>query len=578
MLLRSLALTFLALPLFASDLTVGWISRQPEIPYVWHSTNPTVEGWPAAGAPISWRAHVRNFSDAQHRVAYTWKLDGSEIARGTVTLAPNTYTTVDLPRPWSFRRERLAFAIDVDSAVTEESEVNNTLEVFTDALAVGFWVEQSFYDYFRAHQHRLGVGSTSFEDWAQRTITYFNDMSALAVYPEAPQGALDRWRLQKIVVVPDDSLPLNGIPDDATPGANGGTHPDQHDRSVDLMWGFRKPTIQTYGSDVTTVSPDNPFYVNYILLHELGHARYLTDVYAWNVIPQEPFYVIDIRENGVPILRNHTDGFRTPEQGLMNAQYTFLDRYSTIALNFIAGARATYGNYNDPRNIASFINDLPAQNRVTVRDANGAPIPNADVWIYTSVANGEAWYAFHYDNTPDLQLRTDANGQVLVGRSPFASNGKVLHAYGMTNGVAIVRVAKDGQVMYGYLESRLFNLAYWRGQTDFADHDLYLGVECANAEPKLLSPEWGAQVTAGNVTLQWQPFANAQRYNVWVSTNLTTPRLIGTTTETQLTIRAGGRVDWWVEAEVGVCGSRRTATRRFQAPPLPPRRRAVGHR
>jgi hypothetical protein len=562
---RLLVLLFVSLPLFGNDLTVGWISREPALEYVWGSTNPSAEGWPVAGSTVTWRAHVRNWTGNVMTMPYVWRANGVEIARGNVTLAANTYTTVDLARPWSFRREKLSFAIG-----------DRTLEVFTDALAVGFWVEQSFYDYFRAHQHRLGIGSTSFEEWAQRTITYFNDMAALAVFPEAPHGALDRWRLQKIVIVPDDSLPLNGLPDDATPGATGATHPDQHDRTVDLMWGFPAWDLGRY----TAPGPANPatlFYVGWYVLHEMGHARYLTDVYAWNVIPREPFYTIDIRENGVRILRNYIDDYRTPEQGLMNAQFTFLDRYSTIALNFISGARATHGNYNEPRNIASFINDLPAQNRLTVRDAEGVPIANADVWFYTSVTNGEAWYAFHYDNTPDLQLRTDEHGQVLVGRSPFAANGKVLHAYGMTNGVAIVRVAKEGKVAYGFLESRLFNLAYWRGQTDFADHDLYVGLQCSSQEPRLLAPEWGAQLASSDVLLQWQPSANAQRYHVWISNNLGTPRIVDTTTETQTTIRTGGRVDWWVEAELGPCGSRRTATRRFHAPPLPPRRRAAHH-
>ena len=46
----------------SNDLDVGWISRHPEIEYVWNNANPKVEGWPTVGDPVTWRAHVRNWS------------------------------------------------------------------------------------------------------------------------------------------------------------------------------------------------------------------------------------------------------------------------------------------------------------------------------------------------------------------------------------------------------------------------------------------------------------------------------------------------------------------------------------
>jgi len=562
---RALVLVLLACPLFANDLTVAWISREPALEYVWGSTNPAVEGWPLVGSTVTWRAHVRNWSGSAATLPYVWRADGVEIARGNVTLAANQYTTVDLARPWSFTRERLSFAI-----------ADRSLEVFTDALAVGFWVEQSVYDHFRLLQPQFGMGSTGFEDWAQRTMAFYNDMAALAIYPETPNGVHDRYRLQKIVIVPDRTLPLNGLPDEATPGANGGTHPDKDDRTVDLMWGFRTEAWTTY-RNTTDKSPSNAFYVGYNVLHELGHARYLVDIYAWDVLQRPPYYRINITENGAPIFGKYISTFRSPEQGLMNAQYTFLDRYSAIALNFIAGHRAVMGNYNEPRNFASFLNDFPRENRLTIRDDTGAPIANADVWFYYSVANGESWYATNYDDTPDLQLRTDANGQVLVGRAPFATDGKVVHTYGMTNGVSIVRVAQGEKIAYGFLESRLFNLAYWRGHTDFAEHELYVGVDCDGDGPRLVAPSWEAVSSDGNVTLDWNALSGATRYHVYASTNLGIPRVIATTADTQATVQLRGRTHWWVEAEVGVCGTRRSATGLVNAPEANVRRRAVRH-
>jgi hypothetical protein len=568
----SLFVLTLATQAFANDLTIGWISRSPEIDFVWNSANPRVEGWPAPSQPVTWRAHIRNFGPAQNSVGYRWTIDGGTVASGRINLAADSTSTIDLPWSWTFDRRRIAAVIDTDNVVSEESETNNRLEVFSDALAVGFWVEQSIYDYFRANQGKLGIGSTSWDNWAQRHIDLYNDMAAMAVYPETPNGVIDRWRLQKIVIVPDGSLPLaplEGIRDESNE-ASGSTHPDVRDRSVDLMWGFRTLAIPTYG-DHRTVDPANPFYFTPILIHELGHARYLTDVYGFNVHNDGANNQIGILENGMPIAGWLIPGgrtpYQTPEQGLMNKHLTFIDRYSAIALNRIAGRRAISGNYNDPWNGGEFLNDLPAQNRITIRDANGNVVPDANVWIYQSTGGADAWYSTNYDSVPDLQLRTDASGRVLVGRNPFSSDGVITHYWRKSNSVAIVRVEKGGRVEYGFLEVRLFNMAYWRGQTAFADHELTVGAnfsQCGSDGPVLIGPRWDRKVE-GPVTLQWGTTNSAEQYLVWTWTDGSAPRLAGTTSGTSMTINASGRTWWWVEARGGICGSRRSGPGRFEA-------------
>ena len=560
----------LCLPALASDLTVGWISRSPDTPYVWNSSNPKVEGWPTDGEPVTWRAHVRSWFDAPKTVAYAWRLDGVEIARGTIALAANGYTTIDLPRPWSFTRQRISFTVDVASAVAEQSEVNNALEVFSDALAVGFWVEQGFYDYFREHQPELGIGSTSFENWAQRMIDFYNDMAATAVYPETPHGVIDRWRLQKIVVVPNGALPLvpphheqrGNEPNTAT------TQPHSTDRTIDLQWGFQASKTGAYTD--RTLSIANPFYINPVIIHELGHARYLTDVYAFDVRSRAPANVVGIRE-----LIGPTVIYSSPEQGLMNRHHTFIDRYSAAALNLIAGHRAIRGNYNDPENVGSFLNDLPAENRLTIRDASGNLLSNADVQIFQSMPfQFDAWYATYYDDTPELHLETDANGRVFIGRNPFAVDGPVVNDWRGSNVVAIVRVEKDGAVKWGFLESRLLNLAYWRGETTLADHELVVGrtTQCGANGPTLSSPTWDAASTTPKLT--WSHLAGAVRYNVYAaSPSHPAARLVGTTTGTELTATFTGRTYWWVEATFAdSCPPVRSDASRIAAPPLAKRR------
>ena len=528
------------------------ISRLPELDYVWASTNPTRDGWPADGQQIVWRANVKNFSAHDVATSFRWTLDGVVIARGAQTFAANATTAVDLPTTWSFERHRLAFELDAA----------NRLEIFTDALSVGFWVEQSLYDFFRLHQRDLGVGSICWENWAQRLVGFYNDMAAMAVYPETPDGVLDRWRIEKIVVVPDGALPLAPavVPVRGRDPSSGATQPDVRDRSVDLMWGFRATTAGSYG-DTHTATLENPFYVAPLIIHELGHARYLTDVYGFDVLDQPPAFVNLL---GV----THATQF----QGLMNRDFTFIDRYSAVCLNRIAGARATRGNYDEPENIGAFLNDLPAQNLVTIRDANGAAIPNADVEIFRSeTGRFDEWYATSYDGVPDLVLRTDANGQLLLGRCPFSADGVVVNTWRGSNTVAIVRVNSS---LYGFLESSAFNMEFWRGHTELGEYDVVVsagGDVCGVAGPAIVD----ARVAGGAVTLSWTAVAGATAYRVMAAQDGDAPSIILTTSKTSATVRLPGSNYCWIEADRAGCPTVRSSTSHLVVTPV--RGRAALH-
>ena len=553
------------------DITVGWISRTPSIDYVWDSPHPDRDGWPAPGQSVAWVAHVRNWKETPRpALPYRWLVDGEVVASGTVDLPASDVAAIALPWTWSFERRRLTFAIDGDG--------ENALTIFTDAVSIGFYVEQGMYDFMRRYQPLLGIGSDSFEDWVERHVDRFNEIAALAVYPETPRGVLDRFRIDEIVVVPDGALPLVPLPNqgqmDGQP--NGSTHPNKDDRSVDLQWGF--PAAGTaYLTDFTTANDSNPFYLSGSLLHELGHARYLVDVYGWNVwTGGNDGSEVVITEGGAPVAgtpmmpRSGDYVHFTPEQGLMNQDYSFIDRYSATVMNFIAGDRAIEGNYNDPDNDGSFLNDLPAQNRLTIRRAGGLPIPGADVRIYQATGVPGHFITKYYDDVPDLELSTDAHGQVLVGRCPFSADGRIVHHFGGSNVTAIVRVEKDGVVAYGFLESRLFNLAYWAGKTGFADHDLFVGAPlCFPVRAALLSPAQDAVEPSRRVTLEWSGGGSEiTGYRIWTSSDGAPARLAGEVpaSTTALATEVQGRVAWWVEARHASCPSSRSPTGFFTAP------------
>jgi hypothetical protein len=474
-------------------LTIGYIERLPRMDYVWNSASPATEGWPAEGQSVTWRAHLRNWSSSTlSNVDYSWALDGATLATGTFSPAAGADTTLDLPWTWTRARHELELHVDNANRYTVPSGPRNRLRVYTDALSLGVYVERSLYDYFRAHQHELRVGNSCFEDWMNFQVEAYNLLLADAVYPETPGGVQDRIRLDEVTIVADGALPL----DPAAASVGGSFSPDQArpnlgDRSVDLQWGFPArtidPRLEVY-NDHTSLLTRNQFYYSGFVQHEVGHARYLIDVYGFQVYHGTNGSRVDITENGQPIAGtaympgqqvnyNGKDGLLlhdTPNRGLMNAQWTFLDRHSAGAWNRITGQRATVGNYNEPENIGAYLYDLPQENELTVEDGSGQPLGGAAVSVYQSTPPDEPGvYAKYYDDHPDIQLRADGEGRVRLGHDPFSADARFVHSdAGYSNVTIIVRVEHEGKVGYGFMEAADFNLQYWQGHTDLGHYEM----------------------------------------------------------------------------------------------------------
>lgn len=475
-----------------ADLTLRYVARLPRLDYVWASPDPGREGWPRAGDVVTWRAQLKNWTGRALRgVDYEWRLDGEAVAAGRVDVPARGEASLDLDWSWEQARHTVEIVVDAAHRFTVPGGQRHRLLVHSDALAVGFYVEQSVYDYFRQHQHELGVGHSSFEDWAQFQILRLNELFAAATFDGVPEGVLDRVRLDRVTVVPDATLPL----DPAAYSVGGSfdpaqARPDVADRTVDLQWGFPRELLDTrLFEDTTTARSSNQFYYSGFVQHELGHARYLIDLYGFNVYHDTNGSAVEILEGdtpiagsrfmpGTPAIVNGDSGLlvhATVHSGLMNAQWTWIERYSALALNRIAGQRATLGNYNEPENIGAFLTDLPADNRLTLLDTEGTPLAGASVSVYqASPGDPGALYAMRFDDEPDLELHADGDGSVRLGQNPFSATGAFTHDLGFSNTVAIVRVEHEGRVGYGFIEAADFNVEYWLGRTELGEHELRL--------------------------------------------------------------------------------------------------------
>lgn len=489
----------------SNDLNVGFIKRLPEIDYVKNSDNPETEGWPSPGQQVTWEAHVINWdSSAYENVGYRWELDGEVMESGNINMPALKTTTLELQWPWEFNRHTVTLTIDPENQIKEFSESNNELTIYTDALSVGLYVEQKFYDYFHENQHLLeGLGSNSFEDYAQRSFNELNRWFQESTYPEAPDGVLDRVRIDDITLVPDGALPLNKEVLDDRGFDPVQAKPNINDRTVDLQWGFPNKRLDSFDDKtyISRKSDFNHFYIDGFVLHEVLHARYLLDNYGADVYHGTGNSWIDIKENGKLVAgskfmfgqktnRNGVEGllmYETKHNGIMtDVNNTTISLYNVLALNDIAGYRATVGNYNHPENEGVFLNYLPENNNLTlISEIDEVPISNANVEVYQStippeqyLTNDNRSYDKFYDNTPDLSLKTDAEGKVNLGKNPFSNDGPVVMAEvgsspGDTyysNATCIIRVETESQAGYTFLEALDFNLEYFKGNVTNASY------------------------------------------------------------------------------------------------------------
>jgi hypothetical protein len=438
------------------DLDVTYIARTPRYNYDAAKNNP------ASGDSVTFEAHVRNWGDdAVASAAYRWEIDGSVASQGTLAdFLGRSERTVSLPWTWQTGAHTVKFIVDPLGAVAETSEVNNAIENRTDGISVGFWVEQSLYEYFQEKQRFLGIGSNSWENWAQRQMNVWNQDAAAAVSSEAPLGAVDRVRIDKIVVVPDGALPLNG----GLPTNN----PNLADRTVDMMWGFPSSLLNgDFYANTTGAVEGNAFYLEPSLVHELGHARYLVDNYGFDVHNTAGHASVQILENGQPVAGSPLMPFLAFGEmlyanrygGRMGGPYPGWSPHETGALNRIAGLRASQGNYNAPGNIGVYLDNLPASNRVSLVDESGVPAAGAQIQVFRTVAT-PGLYAKTFDTTPDAQYVADANGEFVLPRNPFRPGSAIRSP---EQGIVVLRVELAGKVWYRFLEVAQFNLEYWRG-------------------------------------------------------------------------------------------------------------------
>lgn len=497
-----LAIGTMAPLIAAPDLDVAYISRTPrykkyitkdlakldpkdeENPKQLLDQDEKTKRWPDKGELLTFTAVVKNPGDAPTGAAdYKWYFDGKEVASGKIeSINPGGQATATYKWKWDSEQNAhlIKFVVDPDNKIKEDNETNNTREDQTNALSFRIHCWQSVYDWFYTTLKTQNPSLGSFDDWAQAQVGYINMMFKDAVFPEAPNGILERARLDEIVVEPNNAV-------DQDPEA---CHAPTN-IEWDCRWGF---TPKEYPQ----IFIDHPEFIKgpYTwVMHEWGHQMGIIDIYQ--------LYLGRELNHVQPYGHQVT---RASDLMTSTAKPIYSDWTATVFNANLHKRRGYFGDY---------LYDLPQTCRVRVLDAYGKPIPNATVKFYQDHA--------HQVNSPeDFTGTTDAQGvYTMPNRDCYGSfttaTGHTLHdnPWGMIhvvgfNGLFFCDVRANGQSDYQYIEILPFNLAYRAGHKDTWTYDLQTtiapGGKVTNEDlfgVKMTSATNGFAVGAGGTILKW---------------------------------------------------------------------------
>ena len=427
-----------------------WITRTPRIAPPIDLDESQGSGWPDHGQVVTWEAQIFNHTeDSLTNVSFEWFVDG--ISKKTIVATLHAgINTISFDWPWNAEPEDISFHLDtaIDAAISAHDAVT----IRSNALTVGFWVEQRIVDHLANDLLKLNIN-----DWAQAAVRRWSKMLEKA-------GVKDRLRLDRLEIIP-----------------NGSDYPDNID--TDLWWVFRDDDpdfrFMTSTSDPGTIRDQT------IVLHEILHHRGLIDIYAYEIMHDTPnqSFVNILDPNGALAAGSSRMPYVGPRKSFyypdyMNVlmghsyhQLTTVSSHSVYGLNQYYGRRTPryedqFGNQRNPLSGGNlYMTHVPDVIEVEVSSPDGSLLIDTEIDVFLD--HGDHSYIDIYREQPDFVLRTNNSGMVTL-------SGDIWQDESWTKrddaNVLILRARADADSKWGYtyLSTYHLNLAFQEGQTSSA--------------------------------------------------------------------------------------------------------------
>ena len=494
------------------DLDVTYISRTPMHnryqvvytedgePYLVEATQ-NDQRWPKQGELVTFTAHIMNKgTDDSGAFTFNWAIDDQIMASGEhPSLPAGGETTVSFEWEWShpLEGERLleshtvGFRADPDDQIRETRELNNQLEDRTDASSLAIFITPEAYR--ELEKPISSEWSYSAEDWLQRQIKAMNSALEASVYSGAPHGALERVRLDKIIIT--ESNQAVDFKEDGQLFIN-----------EDIRFS------QAYYDPISDVSG--------WFIHELSHLLGVIDIYKLDV-PLETVQVRDRMDQPVQMefKASILYGGLMGDPGINPKLY---DEHSSLALNLNKGYRRGY--------FGEYLYDVPPQTSLVVLDTDGNPAKDVQVRLYQRIfkpkINGST--AGTIDNKSEFEGVTGSDGSLVLTNRPIATPLTTATGHSLidnpfsvinvtgSNGMFLLELLKGNHQEFHWLNITDFNLAAWKGNSTI-QFQTHIPVETAPVIPILLT----GTLQRGEVELDWsaEGIDDLVRFNVYRAKN-----------------------------------------------------------
>ncbi|MBD3410297.1 MAG: hypothetical protein GF419_08845 [Ignavibacteriales bacterium] len=454
------------------DLNVLFISRHPkydryQIEYESGGYNPfikpgteNVKHYPDDGETMTYIAHVKNTGGATvDSFKIEWFVDSVlQRTERYGAFYPEQRTTTRLFLPWSSEEPsyiRCEATAITPAPVEELTLLNNHIENRTNALGFDFHVEIPMAELYNTWKNKLG--SYVIEDWLQFHMITFHRYFAEAAYPALPGGVTERVFI--------DSVSFNKR------GAYGGGSGCPDNLWTDGRWGFGY-NLEWF--NIISVEHEEKGF-DPGMMHELGHQLGLVDLYAQDIHGTTfASDFVEPRTGEFPDLTPAANfdnpayyyNSRSP-YGMMHSHMTLqLSDHSAYGLQRnLSKRRGWYGDYT-----FDFADDYAY--RVTKPD--GSPVAGYDITIWQREGTIGSTPKFLGKTNPDgVWIFPHQTAEVYEGgigvANPFSTRESKFPQVVGHNATLFIRVAKGDSVGYAFHDICDFNVAYWEGDTVYAE-------------------------------------------------------------------------------------------------------------